>query len=155
LAAVLPSIAALMQFDSIAPFLIIVATVIGLHLISANILIPKIVGSRVNIGPVSATVGILFWGWLWGVLGLLLAVPLTAVVKIIADSHPSLIHLSNLLAERPRTVSHRFFSKKQKKSPEATKAPSEPLPATAKHPKFPSFLQQIPDVRLFAPSVHS
>jgi hypothetical protein len=38
-------------------------------------------------------------------MGILLAVPLTAFVKIVADCHPSLIHVSNLLAESPRPVS--------------------------------------------------
>ena len=134
LAVALPAIATLMQFTSYAPLLTITATIIALHLISANILIPKIVGSRVNIGPVSATAGILFWGWLWGVLGLLLAVPLTAFVKIVADSHPSLIHLSNLLAETPRTVPARFFSKRRKKSPETPKTPPEAIPVTVETP---------------------
>jgi hypothetical protein len=46
----------------------------------------------------------LFWGWLWGVMGLLLAVPLTAFVKLIADLHPSLTHVSNMLALEPRAV---------------------------------------------------
>jgi hypothetical protein len=55
---------------------------------------------------VAATVGILFWGWLWGVMGLLLAVPLTAFVKLVADLHPSLGHLSNLLALTPRPIPH-------------------------------------------------
>jgi hypothetical protein len=56
------------------------------------------------IGPVAAIVGMLFWGWLWGVMGVLLAVPLTACIKLIADWHPSLVHISNLLAERPRAI---------------------------------------------------
>jgi hypothetical protein len=60
--------------------------------------------TRVSIGPVAATVGILFWGWLWGVMGLLLAVPLTAFVKLVADLHPSLCHLSNMLAPAPRST---------------------------------------------------
>jgi hypothetical protein len=41
-------------------------------------------------------------GWLWGVMGLLLAVPLTAFIKLVADVHPSLCHLSNMLALTPR-----------------------------------------------------
>lgn len=41
----------------------------------------------------AATVGILFWGWLWGVMGLVLAVPLTALVKLVADLHPSFMSL--------------------------------------------------------------
>jgi predicted PurR-regulated permease PerM len=104
LAASVPVAAALLQFNTAGPFAIIVLTVVCLHIVSANFLIPKIIGSRVSIGPVAATAGILFWGWLWGLMGILLAVPLTAFVKIIADCHPSLIHISNLLAESPRTV---------------------------------------------------
>lgn len=116
LATALPAIAALLQFSSFGPALIVAAAVIVLHLISANILIPKLVGSRVEIGPVAATVGILFWGWLWGVVGLLLAVPLTAFVKIVADSHPSLFHVSNLLAESPRSVRMELFTRARKRA---------------------------------------
>jgi predicted PurR-regulated permease PerM len=105
LAVLVPSAAGLLQFTTAGPFAIIFLTVVCLHIISANFLIPKIVGSRVNIGPVAATAGILFWGWLWGLMGILLAVPLTAFVKLVADCHPSLIHISNLLAESPRPVS--------------------------------------------------
>jgi predicted PurR-regulated permease PerM len=105
LAALVPVAAALLQFNTAGPFAIILLTVVCLHIISANFLIPRIVGSRVSIGPVAATAGILFWGWLWGLMGILLAVPLTAFVKIVADCHPSLIHISNLLAESPRPVS--------------------------------------------------
>jgi|SRR5579872_616059 len=105
LAILVPAAGALLQFDTANPFAVIAVTVIGLHIISANFVIPKLIGSRVSIGPVAATAGILFWGWLWGVMGVLLAVPLTAFVKIVADCHPSLIHISNLLAESPRRVS--------------------------------------------------
>lgn len=99
LAALIPSAAALLQFSSAGSYAIILLTVVCLHIISANFLIPKVVGSRVNIGPVAATAGILFWGWLWGLMGILLAVPLTAFVKLVAECHPSLIHISNLLGE--------------------------------------------------------
>jgi predicted PurR-regulated permease PerM len=64
LAAVLPLMAATLQFYGAGPFIIIPLTTISLHLISATFLIPKLIGSRVNIGPVAATMGLLFWGWL-------------------------------------------------------------------------------------------
>jgi AI-2 transport protein TqsA len=104
LAGVVPLLAATLQFESAGPFLIIALTVVSLHLLSANLLIPKFIGSRVNIGPVAATVGMLFWSWLWGGVGLLLAVPLTAFVKLVADCHPALLPIANLLAETPRPV---------------------------------------------------
>ncbi len=98
----LPLGAALLQFSTPGPYIVITLTIVFLHVVSANLLIPKFIANRVNIGPVAATVGILFWGWLWGVTGLLLAVPLTAFIKLVADLHPSLCHLSNMLALTPR-----------------------------------------------------
>jgi predicted PurR-regulated permease PerM len=100
----LPVAAALLQFNTPGPFIVIILTILFLHIVSANLLFPKFIATRVSIGPVAATVGILFWGWLWGVMGLLLAVPLTAVVKMIADLHPSLCHVSNMLALTPRPI---------------------------------------------------
>ena len=104
LATAVPLAAALLQFNTIGPFVTIAITVLLFHLIAANFLIPKLVGSRLLVGPVALTIGMLFWGWLWGIMGLLLAVPLTALIKLIADSRPSLIHLSNLLSKDPRPM---------------------------------------------------
>ncbi|HUN63766.1 MAG TPA: AI-2E family transporter [Candidatus Sulfotelmatobacter sp.] len=96
--------AALVQNQPMTTLLAILAIVIALHTVSANYFIPHFIGRRVSISPVAATIGILFWGWLWGLIGVLLAVPLTAFVKIIADSHPSLGKIANLLAEKPVEV---------------------------------------------------
>ena len=93
--------AAILQFNTPEPFVIITLTVLFLHIVSANFLIPKFIATRVSIGPVAATIGLLVWGWLWGVMGLLLAVALTALVKLIADLHSSLHHFSNMLALTP------------------------------------------------------
>jgi predicted PurR-regulated permease PerM len=98
----IPLAAALLQFNTPGPYIVIILTILFLHVVSANLLIPKFIATRVSIGPVAATIGILFWGWLWGVMGLLLAVPLTAFVKLVADLHPSLCHVSNMLALTPR-----------------------------------------------------
>jgi predicted PurR-regulated permease PerM len=104
LAAIIPMGASLFQYQPTSDLGIIFVMVIGLHTISANLLVPRMIGRSVSISPVAATVGILFWGWLWGVIGVLLAVPLTAFVKIVADSHPSLDKIANVLAERPQVA---------------------------------------------------
>jgi predicted PurR-regulated permease PerM len=84
---------------------------------------PRFVGSRLDIGPVAATIGFLFWRWLWGIPGLLLAVPLAAFVKLLADLNPALAQLSNLLAREPQ----RFLVRKKKSPvPQAT-ASTNPL----------------------------
>jgi len=102
LALPVPLVAGLVQFHGASQFLMVITVVVLLHLITENVLLPRFVGSRLDVGPVAATVGLLFWGWLWGVAGILLAVPLTAVMKLLADSDPALAHLSNLLARNPR-----------------------------------------------------
>ena len=101
LALAVPILAGLLQFGNVGPFLVIGVAVIVLHLIAANFMLPRFVGSSVDVGPVAGTVGILFWSWLWGIPGLLLAIPLTAFVKMIADSSHSLRYLSNFLAPDP------------------------------------------------------
>jgi Predicted permease len=100
LAVAVPVVAGLVQFHSTVPFLVVIGVVSALHLVAANLLLP--VGSRLDVGPVAATIGLLFWGWLWGIPGILLAVPLTAVLKLLADADPALAHLSNVLARNPR-----------------------------------------------------
>lgn len=102
LAAGVPLIAGLVQFHAMWEYATVIVVVAGLHLVASNFLLPRFVGSRLDVGPVAATVGLLFWGWLWGIVGIFLAVPLTAVLKLLADSDPGLAQLSNLLARNPR-----------------------------------------------------
>ena len=102
--AIIPMLAALFQNQPISTLIIILAIVVSVHLISQDLFVPRMIGARVSISPVAATVGILFWGWLWGLIGVLLAVPLTAFIKIVADADPALSKIANLLAQRPSAV---------------------------------------------------
>jgi len=74
-------------------------TVIGAHLIAMNVLYPKILGKRLQLNPLGLTIALLFWAWLWGAMGLLLAVPLTAGMKIIFDHVESLKPIGTWLGE--------------------------------------------------------
>src|SRR6266446_1498937 len=124
IALVIPLMAGGFEFHRLTPFAVIVVTVVALHLIAANLLVPRFVGSRSDIGPVAAAIGFLFWGWLWGVVGLLLAVPLTAFVKLLADSNPAMNHLSNLLAREPQ----RFLIRGKRATISQACAPARPAP---------------------------
>ena len=70
--------------------LTIVLTVLGLHVFAINVLYPKLIGKRLQLNPLAVTIALLIWGWLWGAVGLILAVPLTAAMKIIFDHVESL-----------------------------------------------------------------
>ena len=70
---------------SVPRIVIIFCIVIGLHLIAMNVLYPKILGKRLQLNPLALTISLLFWGWMWGASGLILAVPITGAAKIIFD----------------------------------------------------------------------
>jgi predicted PurR-regulated permease PerM len=65
--------------------LIILISVVGLHVLTMNVLYPKIVGKRLRLNPLAVTLALLFWAWIWGVMGLTLAVPIVGAAKIICD----------------------------------------------------------------------
>jgi predicted PurR-regulated permease PerM len=71
-------------------FFVIIATVLGLHLFSMNVLYPKIIGKRLQLNPLVVTISLLLWGWIWGALGLMLAIPVMGVIKIVCDHVASL-----------------------------------------------------------------
>ena len=65
--------------------ILIIAAILGLHLFAMNVLYPKVLGKRLQLNPLTVTIALLFWGWLWGAMGLILAIPLTAAIKIVLD----------------------------------------------------------------------
>jgi predicted PurR-regulated permease PerM len=99
LGAVFPIAQSFLQDGKLNSILILLGGSIFLHFFVNNVIIPKIVGSRVNLNASSATIGLIFWGWLWGGLGLLLAVPLTAFLRIVLSSRPATEAWGNLLSE--------------------------------------------------------
>ena len=70
-----------------------------LSFLLGNIIEPKIEGDNLDLSIFVIIVCILFWGWLWGFTGMILAVPLTVIIKIICENieflHPIAIFLSN------------------------------------------------------------
>jgi predicted PurR-regulated permease PerM len=99
LATLPPLLVALMQFNQATPIIVIAVTVSVVHFISVNLLTPKLVGGRVRLNALSVTVAMMFWGWLWGALGLVLAVPITAALKAVCDNIPSLKPVGTWLGE--------------------------------------------------------
>src|SRR5713226_1081292 len=88
--AIIPPLAAGFGQIHSGGLLAIVITVVGLHVFAINVLYPKLIGKRLQLNPLAVTIALLIWGWLWGAVGLVLAVPLTAALKIIFDNVESL-----------------------------------------------------------------
>lgn len=68
-----------------ARLIVVVLTVVILHLGTMNVLYPRLIGRRLRLNPLAVTLSLLFWAWIWGAAGLILAVPLVATTKIICD----------------------------------------------------------------------
>ncbi len=81
-----PMLLALVQYETPGPFVTIAFTVVLVHFLAINVLTPKLVGSRVKLNALSVTIAMMFWGWLWGGVGLVLAVPITAGIKAVCDN---------------------------------------------------------------------
>jgi predicted PurR-regulated permease PerM len=64
---------------------VIFLTVVGLHILTMNLLYPKLIGRRLRLNPLAVALSLLFWAWIWGAFGLILAIPLMGTVKIICD----------------------------------------------------------------------
>ena len=86
IAVLMPTALALVQFDSFAPFLILLVGLGGLQLVIGNVVEPKIMGSSLNLSPLVVILSLSLWGEIWGVTGMFLSVPI-AVISMIVMSH--------------------------------------------------------------------
>ena len=98
--AMIPALAAgLIAYTQPTIYVVIAVVVSVLHLTAMNLLYPKVVGSRVHLNPLVVTVALMFWGTLWGGIGLLLAIPITAGIKAVCDNVTRLHGYGKLLGD--------------------------------------------------------
>lgn len=80
---------ALAKWKSVGIFVLIAGVLTTLHVLALNLVAPQLVGRRVQLNAVAITISLLFWGWVWGGMGLLLAIPITATLRVICDHNES------------------------------------------------------------------
>jgi predicted PurR-regulated permease PerM len=78
--------------------------VVGMHLLTMNLIYPKVIGSRLSLNPLAVSLSLLFWSWIWGAAGLILAIPLLGALKIICDHIEPLQGLASWLGNSARPV---------------------------------------------------
>jgi predicted PurR-regulated permease PerM len=98
LAMVPPILIGLGQLEP-SDLLIVAFCAVGLHLFALNVLYPKLLGSRLRINPLAVTIALLFWGAVWGAIGLVLAIPITGAIKIVFDHVESMKPYADWLGE--------------------------------------------------------
>lgn len=80
--------------------LVTIGSVSAIQLISGNIVEPKLMGDTSGLHPVTILLSLMFWGMMWGITGMFLAIPITAGIKIVLEGIPSTQALADVMAGR-------------------------------------------------------
>lgn len=100
IAAIPPLLLSLVQLG-LGETLLIAALFAALHLGLGNILEPQLFGRRLGLSSLVVWLSLIFWGWVWGPVGMLLSVPLTVIARIIFENSRELRWIAVLLSSEP------------------------------------------------------
>jgi len=95
----LPALVALVQFDTLGPFAIVVLGLTTINLMIGSVLEPMLMGKTLNMSPFAIMLSLAFWGTIWGIVGMFLSVPIMALVMIICAHIPGWRWLAVLLSK--------------------------------------------------------
>jgi predicted PurR-regulated permease PerM len=88
---------AFLQFGEIDMALIVAGASLLINTVEGNLMVPWLTSKASRMNPVAVFIGVLGWGWLWGVWGLLLGIPIMMIVKAICDRVEDLKPVGELL----------------------------------------------------------
>ncbi|MDP3523099.1 MAG: AI-2E family transporter [Hoeflea sp.] len=92
---------AMVVYPTLGGALIAPAIYLGFTILEGNFLTPLIVGRRLELNIVAVFLTVTVWGWLWGLLGALMAVPILVVIKVLCDNFDSMGAFGQFLSGRP------------------------------------------------------
>lgn len=121
-ATVLPALLSLVQFDTLSPFLGVVIGVTAVQILVGNIIEPRLMGSSLNISPLVVVLTLILWSMLWGIVGMLLSVPITVAIIIICAQFPETRPIAILLSRNGDVTTKRSRLYKEREQP--TPAPT-------------------------------
>lgn len=81
--------------------LLLIGLYLGVNVLFGNVVEPALIGRRLGLSTVVVLLSLLFWGWLWGPIGMFLSVPLTMAVKIVLENSPEFRWLAILMEAAP------------------------------------------------------
>jgi len=83
-----------------APVVATALVILGMNMVLSYFVDPKIMGDNLGLSPLVILISLLIWGWIWGFVGLILAVPMMVIIKIVCENIPMLEPISILLGSR-------------------------------------------------------
>jgi AI-2 transport protein TqsA len=98
IAKIFPFIFALLQFEKFWPAFWVLVVLFAVDGVIA-VLEPRLMGERLGLSPLAILFALFFWGWLWGIPGMILAVPVMVILKIVCGNFPSLKFMEVLMSK--------------------------------------------------------
>ncbi len=99
IATVFPVAIAIFQYDTMWPAVWICVILITIQQVMGNVVEPRLMGKGLGLSPLVVLFSLFFWGWLWGIPGMILATPMTAIVKIVCSNIPELRVVAALMSK--------------------------------------------------------
>ena len=99
IATAFPSMFAMLQFGELMPGVWVLIIVGAIQLIVGNYIDPKLTGKSLNVSPLIVLIGLAFWGAIWGIIGMILSVPITVMMIIIFSEFPQTRSIAVLLTK--------------------------------------------------------
>jgi len=106
IAALLPITVSLVTVPGWEQVVLVVSLFVVLELLSNNVMEPLVYGQSVGLSSLAVIVAAIFWTWLWGPVGLVIATPITACLVVLSSYVPALGSIGRLLGERPALKPH-------------------------------------------------
>jgi predicted PurR-regulated permease PerM len=94
------ALVAMVTFESLGPALVVPLLYLALTTLEGQLLTPAVVGRRLEMNAVAVFLAVAFWGWMWGVMGALMAVPILVALRVFSHHVPQLANLGEFLAGR-------------------------------------------------------
>ena len=105
IASIFPILLSLLQFnDTLVPFTIISIGIIVTQLIIGNIVDPRLTGNSLNLSPLVLILSLVIWGYIWGIMGMFLSVPIMIILTIILHEIPQTKKIAVLLTRDGETI---------------------------------------------------
>jgi predicted PurR-regulated permease PerM len=95
------AVVAFVHFDGLTAALLPPLAYLACTIVEGNVVTPLVLGRRLELNTVALFVGVAFWGFVWGIVGVFLAVPLLVVLKVFCDHFPGLSGLGEFLSSTP------------------------------------------------------
>ncbi len=100
IATLFPALIALLQFGDSGPFFLVLIFVGAVQVVVGNIIEPKIMGDSLNLSPLVVLLSLVFWGLLWGIVGMAVSVPVTVILVILMGQFASTRPFAIILSEK-------------------------------------------------------